>query len=52
MEIARVKRGNREGGQGRGNREGGERRFDRNRGGDHRGSHRGERAPRTRSVEA
>ncbi|GLQ72682.1 ATP-dependent RNA helicase [Vibrio sp. vnigr-6D03] len=45
-------RGNREGGQGRGNREGGERRFDRNRGGDHRGSHRGERAPRTRSVEA
>jgi len=43
-------RGNREGGRGGrdGNREGGERRFDRNRGGDHRGSHRGERAPRTR----
>ncbi len=44
-------RGNREGGQGRGNREGGERRFDRNRGGDHRGSHRGDRAPRQRSTE-
>ncbi len=46
-------RGNREGGRGSrdggGNREGGERRFDRNRGGDHRGSHRGERSPRSES---
>ncbi len=37
-------RGNRDGNRdGNGNREGGERRFDRNRGGDHRGAHRGER---------
>ncbi|WDG10453.1 DEAD/DEAH box helicase [Vibrio campbellii] len=35
-------RGNRDGNRD-GNREGGERRFDRNRGGDHRGAHRGER---------
>ncbi|MCG9628484.1 DEAD/DEAH box helicase [Vibrio mediterranei] len=51
-------RGNREGGGYRGNREGGrgrdgERRFDRNRGGDHRGSHRGERSfSRNRRDEA
>ncbi|MBY8074193.1 DEAD/DEAH box helicase [Vibrio fluvialis] len=40
-------RGNREGGS----REGGERRFDRNRGGDHRGNHRGERG-HSRRTEA
>ncbi|MBY7994916.1 DEAD/DEAH box helicase [Vibrio fluvialis] len=48
-------RGNREGGRReggfRGNREGGERRFDRNRGGDHRGNHRGERG-HSRRTEA
>ncbi|TOY95223.1 ATP-dependent RNA helicase [Vibrio fluvialis] len=48
-------RGNREGGSReggfRGNREGGERRFDRNRGGDHRGNHRGERG-HSRRTEA
>ncbi|MCG6384649.1 DEAD/DEAH box helicase [Vibrio fluvialis] len=41
-------RGNREGGS----REGGERRFDRNRGGDHRGNHRGERGHSRRRAEA
>ena len=41
-------RGNREGGS----REGGERRFDRNRGGDHRGNHRGERGHSRRRTEA
>ncbi|EKO3534070.1 DEAD/DEAH box helicase [Vibrio fluvialis] len=45
-------RGNREGGSREGGRrEGGERRFDRNRGGDHRGNHRGERG-HSRRTEA
>lgn len=44
-------RGNGNGGRGGNGRGNGERRFDRNRGGDHRGNHRGERVNKTRSAD-